>query len=338
MKKDLSATKISILLYFIVLFVPLNYYVVKELFHEMRNDTAVMGELVFINGAVQALGMENDKNGRVLAIKQIQSSLEVVEQKLINFTPNKEYVLLFRADEMFSLLQKAYAGLEKSIESDSDIKIAADKVSSEINSFSKTAGEIASYKIDVALNKLFISLALTMIVIIALIFFVRTYMRLQFFKHTIHDHVTGLYNKKYFENVLENSKELAMRHNRELSLLILSIKNYDTLNKSLDKKEFESLLKEIATLFNHFFRHSDTVCRIEKNCFASITPDASSKNINKLSLRLQQEMQIKLFEYQNELHFSIGVATMNDEGLPSLLEEAKKNMKDFSMVNRGYKA
>lgn len=337
MKKDWSAIRITLLFYFIVVLIPLNYYFVKESFKSMKNDAAAMNYLVFISGAVQTLPTEDDLNKKKTLMKEIYSSLEAVEKKFINFPPNKEYVTLFRAGEMFSLLKNAHEKLEKSIENNIEIKIAANKMSSEINAFSKLAEEMTSYKSEMALNKLYISLAFTMLLIIILIFIVRTYIRLQFFKHTIHDHVTGLYNKKYFNSVLQNSKELAIRHNRPLSLLILSINNYDELKESLNRADFEKYLKEFGTVFSHFFRRSDTVCRIEDNYFASIVPDASLANIKKLSRRLEQELQSKLSEnkIKPSISTSVGVGTCEESGSLSLLEEARKNMKNCSVTKLG---
>lgn len=335
MKKDWSAIKITLLLYIIILFIPINYYFAKESFKSMRNDAATMNSLVFISGAVQTLPTEDDLNKKNALMKEIYSSLEAVENKFINFLPNKEYVTLFRAGEMFLLLKEAHKKLEKSIEDNTEIKTAANKMSSEINAFSKTAQEMMSYKIETALNKLYISLAFTMLLIIILIFIVRTYIRLQFFKHTIHDHVTGLYNKKYFDSVLQNSKELAIRHNRPLSLLLLSINNYDELKELLNRVDFEKSLKEFGTVFSHFFRHSDTVCRIEENCFASITPDASLTNIKKLALRLEQELQSKLTQNKIELQISIGITSCEDDSPCLILEEARKNMQNCSVIKMG---
>lgn len=335
MKKDWSAIKITLFLYLIVLLIPLNYYFAKESFNSMKNDAATMNSLVLLSGNIQALSVEDDLHKKEILTKSINSSLNSIEQNFINFSPNKEYVELFRAKEIFSLLKNGYEKLETSTQNATETGSVADKVSMEINAFSKLAEEMASYKIETALNKLYISLALTMLLVIILIFFVRTYIRLQFFKHTIYDHVTGLYNKKYFGSVLQSSKELAIRHNRPLSLLLLSINNYDELKESLNRADFEKNLKEFGTVFSHFFRRSDTVCRIEDNCFASIAPDASLANVKKISFRLQKELHSKLQKSKIELQISIGTASCEEDGPCFILEDARKNMESFSAIKLG---
>lgn len=335
MKNDWSAIRVTLLLYLIVLFIPLNYYFANESFRSMKNDAMTMNSLVLLSGAVQELSIEDDLHKREILTKSIDSSLDSVEQNFISFLPNKEYVELFRAKEMFSLVKSAYEKLETTAPNGTQTSAAADRVLMEINTFSKLLEEMASYKIDTALNKLYISLAFTMLLVVLLVFVVRTYIRLQFFKHTIYDHVTGLYNKKYFETVLQNSKELAIRRNSPLSLLLLSIKNYDEQNSSLDKAEFEKYTKEFSGIFSHFFRHSDTVCRIEKDCFASIAPDASFSNMQKISLRLQKELHSKLSKSKIELQISIGIASCEDDAPCLILKEAKKNMENFSAFSVG---
>lgn len=335
MKKDWSTIKITLFLYLIVLLIPVNYYFAKESFNSIRNDPATMNTLVLLSSTIQALHIEDNLHKKEMLKDSASESLIAIEQNFINFFPNKEYVELFRANKMFSLLKNAYEELEVSTKNTTETRAASDKLSMEINAFSKLVEEMSSYKIDTALNKLYISLTLTMLSVIALIFFVRTYIRLQFLKHTIYDHVTGLYNKKYFDSVLQNSKELAIRHNKPLSLLLLSINNYDDLKASLNRADFEKSLKKFSTVFSHFFRHSDTVCRIENNCFASIAPDASFLNIQKISLRLQKELQAKLSENNIELQMSIGIASCEDDGPCLIFEEAKKNMESFSAITLG---
>src|SRR3990167_7694907 len=157
MKKDWSAIRITLLLYLIVVVVPLNYYFTKKYFEGMQNDAATLNNLVFISGALPTLSNTEDLNERNTLISKIDSSLETVEQKFINFPPNKEYVNLFLADDVFNLFKQSYAELKESLKNAKEIKISADKTSIEINAFSKTAQEMMSYKIEVALDNLYIS-------------------------------------------------------------------------------------------------------------------------------------------------------------------------------------
>ncbi len=334
-KRDWSVIKITILLYFIVLLIPINYYFVKNHFDDIKNDANTMNHLVFISGSLPILEKIDTLNDRDILIKQVDDSLETIEQTFINYAPNREYVELFYADESYSLLKQSYEDLKRSLKNKSSTKSCTNRTFNEVNAFSKTAQNMMSYKSKVILDRLYLSLAFTMISIVLLVFFVRFFIKMQLLKHAIHDDLTGLYNKKYFDNVLKNIQLLETRQEKPLSLLIISITNYDEIKESLDNKSFEKEIKEFAEAFSHFFRLSDTVCRIEENCFASITPGAASENITKLSTKLERDLLSKLLKTTMKINISIGVATYDKNSPTPLLEEAKKSMKKSHTLSLG---
>ena len=59
-KKDWSVTRITALLYVIVLFIPLNYYFVKHHFDDTQNDAKTMNHLVFIGSTLPSLEKMNN--------------------------------------------------------------------------------------------------------------------------------------------------------------------------------------------------------------------------------------------------------------------------------------
>jgi len=327
MKKDWSVIRITILLYFIVILLPLNYYYTKQSFKSMQNDASTMNNLVEISGALQTLTAIN--------IKEIDDSLETIEKKFINYPPNKEYVDMFHADKFYTLLVKNYEKLKLEMNDEALTKVNSFKTFTQVNNFSNITKEMMSYKMTIILDRLYLSLAFTMIIIVALIFFIRLYIKIQIKKHAIHDHVTGLYNKKYFDNALLKIELLETRQGNELSLLVLSIDNYSELEDSLNKKGFEKRLVGFSTIFNNFFRRSDIVCRIEENCFVAITPDATLTNANKLSDRLLQELNAECLNDSIKIDVRVGVAKYDKDDPLSLLGDAKLNMKSHEVFSIG---
>ncbi len=332
MKKDWSVVRITALLYFIVILLPLNYYFAKQSFDAMKNDASTMSNLVFINGSLLQLATTSSLNEKSILIKKIDDYLKTIEQTFINFTPNKEYVTVFRADEAYKYMQLSLNALKHEVQENKPTKAFTKRAIRDVNAFAKTTEGMIAYKIETTLDKLYLSLAFSMISIIILIFMIRIYMKMQLLKHSVHDHLTGLYNKKYFHNTLENSQLLSIRQNKPLSLLVLYITNYDEIYENVNKKTFEKNLKEFSEIFSHFFRRSDTICRIEKACFASIAPDSTLQNIEKLSNRLQEKLQSAYLNNNIKMDISIGVATYNKDSFISQLEEAKKNMHNVSIV------
>lgn len=333
MKNDWPTIRITALLYFIVILIPFNYYFAKQSFESKYNDAATMKELVFISGALQHLAHLGNIGGREQLINEIDTALKNVEQSFIKFPANLAYVELFRADENFHALQNAYTRMKITpIDTPTEERLSRNAFK-ELNGFAQTAEAMMNYKLEVILDKLFLSLLFTMISVVTLIFFVRLYIKLQLTKHSVHDHVTGLYNKKYFNHVLEHAQTLAKRQNRSLALLTLSITNYPELRASVKKKELETHLQAFATVFGHFFRQSDTVCRIEEECFATIAPDATLENILKVSKKLQHKLESALSSANVPMRIRIGVAVYEEQ--QPLLEAAKRNMDGSAEIGIG---
>lgn len=321
MKKDLSTLKITILLYMIAIFIPLNYYFIKSSFDDMRSDSNIINSLTFINGTLLLYAKSNEPDKKESLAKEIGSFIVKMEKDVVKAPYNKEYVKLFRLNEILDSIKKEYGEFTMQ---NVDFQKSLYALINDIGYFSKAVQDMNEYKVQNVSDRLLISLALTMSLVIILVFFIRTYIKLQFLKHSIHDHVTGLYNKKYYENMLNNAILLSKRHNSPLSLVALEITNYEQLKNTLGKKEFDEQLAEFASAFRDFFRHSDTVCRLDNNLFIAIAPDASNNNILKISSRLRTELQSKLSKRALEIEALIGFATRTVDSSSDLLTEARK--------------
>ncbi len=188
---------------------------------------------------------------------------------------------------------------------------------------------------DSILDKLYLSLIFSMIAVLALVVFVRLYIKVQIEKHAIHDHVTGLYNKKYYNEVLQKTKVLSVRQEHEMSLLVLSFEAYEQLEKKMDKKAFKLFLQEFSQQFREFFRQSDIICRVEKNVFVAIMPDIDSENVQKLAQRLEKKLGSHQFEARGAIELRIGTATYDKESTLTLLDEAIEVMKRDPLVRLG---
>lgn len=335
MKRDWSVFRITILLYAIVVLLPLNYYFANRSFESMQNDGVTMNRLVYINGTIQRVVGIDDTAERQKLIDEIEVSLKAIDHDFLQASSNIEYVALFRANEGYNATIEAWIELKMALEQQQPIGVYGDKCWREVNSFSNMAEEMLSYKSETMLDRLYLSLIFTMLSVIVLVFFIRLYIRIQIQKHAIHDHVTGLYNKKYYNEALQKAKLLATRQEHSLSLLVLSFDNYEEMHKDIDKKQFELFLQEFSKQFREFFRQSDTICRIEANSFVAISPDASLENAQKLALRLEKRLTLHKFELKSSVDLRIGVANYHkDSGLP-LLEEAQEVMKRNPLVSVG---
>ena len=93
--------------------------------------------------------------------------------------------------------------------------------------------------------------------------------------------------------------------------------------------------KIFAETFNHFFRRSDTVCRVDNDCFSVITPDDTSDNIHKLPELLLHRLNSNYTNNLASMEIRIGVATYNKDSSIGVLEEAKQSMKSSDILTVG---
>jgi len=335
MKRDWSVFRITILLYAIVVLLPLNYYFANQSFESMQGDGVTMNRLVYINGTIQRIIGLDDVAEREQLTAEVEHSFKVIDEDFLQSSSNAEYVALFRANERYEAMIETWISLKTAFGDPDLVQVLGAKCWREVNSFSDMTEEMLAYKSETMLDRLYLSLIFTMLSVITLVFLIRLYIQIQIKKHAIHDHVTGLYNKKYYNEVLQHAKLLAIRQESPLSMLVLSFENYDVLKKSLDKKQFENFLQEFAKHFREFFRQSDTVCRIEANCFVAISPDANNENAQKLALRLETELSQHQFGIKTEVDLRIGVASYHKESGIALLEEAEEVMKRNALVRLG---
>ena len=335
MKRDWSVFRITILLYAIVVLLPLNYYFANQSFESMQGDSVTMNRLVYINGTIQrVIGLE-DVSERQRLISEIELSFKVIDHDFLQASTNAEFVALFRANESYDAMIGAWIDLKTAFAEEDLASALGNKCWREVNSFSNMAEEMLTYKSETMLDKLYLSLIFTMLSVMSLVFLIRLYIRIQIQKHAIHDHVTGLYNKKYYKEALQKAKLLATRQEHPLSLLVISFDKYDELRKGINKKQFEGFLQEFSNEFREFFRQSDTICRIEPNCFVAITPDANIENEQKLALRLENRLNLHQFKLTAAVDLRIGVASYHkDSGMP-LLEESLEAMKRNRSVSIG---
>jgi diguanylate cyclase (GGDEF)-like protein len=331
MQKDWPAFRITFLLYAIVVLIPVNYYFASRSFQSMENDANIIHQLGVLNGNMQRLVKLAHDEQRDDLVANIDSTFSELDERFIHNSLNREYVEMFRAEEGYTLLYGCWDSLKSEMQSSQERSLLVKRseqcwdIASDLT---LTAEKMAEYKSEKMLNTLFLTLVLTMLAVVALIYFVRIYMKIQINRQAIRDTLTGLFNRKYFMEAIEKAQQMSYRHESTLSLLYLDIDHFRKINEELGKKSGDRLLAAAADLFNGFFRQSDTVCRLEGDDFVVIVPDAGLESATQLAERLIAEIQKHDFMLKMPVTVSVGVAQYH-KGVASaeLLEYAKNASK-----------
>lgn len=134
------------------------------------------------------------------------------------------------------------------------------------------------------------------------------------FKAATTDALTGLYNKRYFMELLEKEFSYSRRSFQNLSLILMDIDHFKQINDTYGHIAGDKILKSLGQLLSSQIRLENTACRFGGEEFALILRGASSQQACLVADRLRTLIaQRKVMGKSKEIHFtvSLGVATFN---------------------------
>ena len=140
------------------------------------------------------------------------------------------------------------------------------------------------------------------------------------------DGLTGLLNRRAFMDEAKNKFDLAKRHQRPLSLLMLDVDNFKRVNDDYGHQVGDLVLHQLAGVIKNSLRGTDIVGRIGGEEFAVVLPETSLDQTVELTERLLSTIRNIKIEAQTTFNItaSIGVATVPPtvSELESVLKEA----------------
>jgi len=101
----------------------------------------------------------------------------------------------------------------------------------------------------------------------------------------VRDPLTGLYNRRFFDEALAQNIETARRYGRELSLIIFDLDDLKVVNDTRGHQAGDEILKTFAQLLKNNSRKADIVCRIGGDEFAVILPEAGRSDVQNFTER-----------------------------------------------------
>ena len=102
-----------------------------------------------------------------------------------------------------------------------------------------------------------------------------------------HDEKTGLYNNKFFENILEMEIEKAKRGQQKLSLFIIDIDFFKKVNDKYGHLKADELLFKLAKVIQKQLRKSDIAARFGGEEFFVLLPETSLEKTKRITSRLR---------------------------------------------------
>lgn len=125
------------------------------------------------------------------------------------------------------------------------------------------------------------------------------------------DALTGLANRRQFDERMREHFQLAVEQRQPLSLLLLDIDHFKRFNDSFGHQAGDRVLQEVARLLQIEVRRPYTACRYGGEEFAVIMPQTRASAAAVLAERLRRELR-KASRDDAPLTLSIGIASLAD--------------------------
>ncbi|NCN10367.1 MAG: GGDEF domain-containing protein [Leptospira sp.] len=126
-------------------------------------------------------------------------------------------------------------------------------------------------------------------------------------RKTVIDYLTGLYNKRYFDEALIRETNQAKRHGRTLSILLIDIDDFKKVNDSYGHGMGDEVLKNLSRIIQKNTRKEDTICRTGGEEFTLLLPDTPSDGAFKVGEKIRVEFNNEKLG-EEFLSFSGGVS------------------------------
>lgn len=139
------------------------------------------------------------------------------------------------------------------------------------------------------------------------------------------DSLTGLFNRFKLEESFEYEQKQSRRYNTELSIILMDIDDFKSVNDTYGHNVGDIFLKEIAEILKKSFRDVDTVGRWGGEEFLILLPKTNLADSQQIAEEVRKKIELYPFREIGNKTASFGVATLsNNESLSNLLNRADK--------------
>ncbi len=133
------------------------------------------------------------------------------------------------------------------------------------------------------------------------------------------DGITGLFNRRHFDERLREEIDRHSRYGDMLSLILIDLDNFKKYNDTFGHQAGDRILVRAAMMVESGVRSSDLSFRYGGDEFAIILPHSSTMDAFSVAERIREKIAYEMSSKQLDLSVSIGVASWPGDG--STLDE-----------------
>jgi diguanylate cyclase (GGDEF)-like protein len=131
------------------------------------------------------------------------------------------------------------------------------------------------------------------------------------------DALTGVYNRRHFNRVLDQLFAEAQRYDKDLACVMIDLDGYKQLNDSMGHQVGDQLLVMAGKVISANMRRMDVAARYGGDEFVLLLPQASTDEASGAAQRIREEFfaaSAGLLKRKDGVTMSIGVASLKSSG------------------------
>ena len=133
-----------------------------------------------------------------------------------------------------------------------------------------------------------------------------------------HDMLTGLYNRRKFEEHLQEALLNVREESREHSLCYLDLDQFKIVNDTCGHVAGDELLQQLPVIFNNVLRSGDVIARLGGDEFGVLLENCNIRQASMIADKLRQEIKAFRFVWEDktfEIGVSIGIVGINADNI-----------------------
>ena len=147
-----------------------------------------------------------------------------------------------------------------------------------------------------------------------------------------HDHLTGLYNRRFFE---EELKRLDNKNNLPISVIMCDVNGLKLVNDSFGHYSGDAFLKKAAETIKKACREEDIIARIGGDEFVVILPKTDADNTIKVSNKIKDmASREKVANIELSISYGYDTKTSDKQSIIEIIANAENHMYRHKLYER----
>jgi diguanylate cyclase (GGDEF)-like protein len=169
---------------------------------------------------------------------------------------------------------------------------------------------------------------------------------------SVTDPLTRLYNRRYFEKLMESELALSIRNEETISIILLDIDNFKAINEQYGYSGGDAVIHSVGRVIAEHMRHDDVACRFGGDEFFILCRQATISNVVGFADDLQHTLAVDSSRSNGQniqVTVSMGIATIPgvhrvstadeffqcaDEALRACKKQGRNSVLHYSMLDR----